>query len=435
VATQDLDITIIPADAPQCCGEVEAGEPAFSCTLSIGLNATPGNTGIGVWTGPAGATFADASDPQTTATMPAGTGGAHWFYWTEDDGNFCFLVDSVEMTVTDPIVITVSTTDAICFGYCDGTASALIAGGNPGVLNNVWSTGASGSGLDAIADLCAGNYSLTVTDVEGCSGSADFAINEPILLEIDSIVAIPETCFGNCDGSILVLDAQAVEYSYDAGNSWGAVPFLDSLCVGTFAVSIRDAAGCIGTGSTEVTGPQPVVADFTWTPNPSDINNPAIIFFNQSTGANRFEWDIAGLANANTADAQYRFSDREPGVYEVCLTAFNSNDCSDTVCYNVIIDDVLFVYVPNAFTPDADGVNDTFQISTSIGTITDFQMLIFDRWGQVVFETTDFGEAWTGKYRNSGDALATGVYTYRIIYAIPETSQRKEILGSVTLLK
>ena len=435
VATQDLEITIIPADAPQCCGEVDAGESAFSCTLSIDLNATPGNTGVGVWSGPAGATFTDTSDPQTTTTMPPGTGGSHWFFWTEDDGNFCFLVDSVEMTVTDPIVITFTTTDAICYSYCDGTASAVVVGGDPGVLNNVWSTGEAGAGLDAIANLCAGNYSLTVTDVEGCIGNSNFAIDEPILLEIDSTVAIPETCFGNCDGSILVLDPQAVEYSFDNGIAWSASPLLDLLCVGTFDLQIRDIAGCIGTGSTEVTGPQLVVADLTWTPNPTDINNPAIIFFNQSTGANRFEWDIAGLSDQNTVDAQYRFSDREPGVYEVCLTAFNSNDCSDTVCFNVIIDDVLYVYVPNAFTPDGDGVNDTFVISTSITTITDFQMIIFDRWGQEVYQTTDFGAAWTGKYKNTGDDLSTGVYAYRIVYAIPETSLRKQILGSVTLLR
>ncbi|MEI2421966.1 hypothetical protein V6O07_16940, partial [Arthrospira platensis SPKY2] len=74
-ATQQLEIDVLPADDPQCCGDVDAGEPAFSCTLSIQLNATPGNTGVGVWTGPAGASFVNAADPQTTVTMPSGSGG------------------------------------------------------------------------------------------------------------------------------------------------------------------------------------------------------------------------------------------------------------------------------------------------------------------------------------------------------------------------
>jgi gliding motility-associated-like protein len=435
VATSELEITIIPADDPSCCGDVDAGEPAFSCTLSIELDATPGNTGVGIWTGPIGAQFDNASDPQTSVTMPAGSGGSHWFYWTENDGAFCFLVDSVEMTFTDPIIISFTTTDAVCYTYCDGTASAELVGGNPGVMNFAWSNGPSGAGTIAVTGLCAGSYSLTVTDAQGCTGSGSFTIEEPILLEIDAVTSIPETCFGSCDGSILITDAQAVEYSFDNGTTWDTSPLLESLCVGAFDLRIRDVSGCIGTGSTEITGPPPVVADFTWSPNPTNVNNPAIIFFNASTGAIRYEWDIAGLASTSTADAQYRFTDREPGVYEVCLTAFNSNECSDTVCYNVVIDDVLFVYVPNAFTPDGDDVNDTFHMSTSIGTITDFEMLIFDRWGQVVFETKDFGAGWNGKYRNSGEILPTGIYTYRINYAIPETSIRRQLMGSVTLLK
>lgn len=435
VATAELEITIIPADDPSCCGEVDAGEPAFSCTLTIALDATPGNTGVGIWSGPTGAVFANATQAQTTVTMPPGSGGSYWFYWTENDGAFCFLVDSVEMTFTDPIEISFVTTDAICFSYCDGTAEASIEGGNSGPINYAWSSGATGPGLDAVAGLCAGNYSLSVTDDQGCTGSANFSIGEPALLQIDAITTVPETCFGVCDGSITVIDLEAVEYSFDGGTTWGSLPTRENLCVAPYSIQIRDVAGCIGTGSTEITGPPLVVADFTWSPNPTNVNNPAIIFSNQSTGANRFEWDIAGLSSVSTTDAQYRFTDREPGVYEVCLIAFNSNDCSDSVCYNVIIDDVLFVYVPNAFTPDGDGVNETFFMSTSIGTITEFEMLIFDRWGQVVFETKDFGEAWTGKYRNSGELLPTGVYSYRINYAIPETSMRRQLLGSVTLMR
>lgn len=434
VATQDLEITIIPADAPQCCGDVDAGEPAFSCSLSIGLNAIPGNTGVGLWSGPPGATFADASDPQTTATMPAGTGGAYWFYWTEDDGNFCFLVDSVQMTVTDPIVITFDLNDAVCFTYCDGDAAASVTGGNPGNLTYTWSTGANGIDLDTVEGLCAGNYSLTVADDEGCSGSANFTIVEPPLLEIDLVVPQAVTCFGDCDGRITLVDGQAVEYSYDGGSTWSVDPFLEDLCVGSLDLAIRDAAGCIGTGSTEITGPPPVVADFTWSPNPTNVNNPAILFFNESTGANRFEWDIAGVASPTSMDAQYRFTDREPGIYPTCLIAYNSNNCSDTICYDVVIDDVTFVYVPNSFTPDGDGVNDGFFVSTTVA-LDDFNMLIFDRWGQVVYETTDWGQPWTGAYKNNGEVLPSGVYAYRIQYRIPETATKKELLGSVTLLK
>lgn len=434
VIAEDLEIIILAADAPQCCGEADAGEPAFSCTLSIALNAAPGNTGVGLWSGPSGATFADASDPQTTVTMPAGSGGTHWFYWIENDGNLCLLVDSVQMTFTDPLQINFTVNSAVCFSYCDGDATASVTGGSPGALSYAWSNGENGIDLNTIDELCAGPYSLTVADGNACSATASFTISQPPLLELDQIEMIPETCFGTCDGSLLVIDAQALEYSFDGGTNWVSEPLLENLCVGTFDLLIRDAAECIGTASVAVTGPPRVVADFVWTPNPTDINAPSIQFFNASSGANSFEWDITGVADPITIDAQYRFSDLEPGIYPVCLIAYNSNNCSDTVCYDIVIGDVLYVYVPNSFTPDGDGMNDLFSVSTTVE-LREFSMLIFDRWGQVVYETTDQIQAWNGGYKNASEPLPQGVYAYRIQYGLPESSERKELLGSITLLK
>lgn len=71
--------------------------------------------------------------------------------------------------------------------------------------------------------------------------------------------------------------------------------------------------------------------------------------------------------------------------------------------------DVTYVYVPNAFTPDADGVNDRFVVSTTVA-LRDLSMLIFDRWGQVVYETADLGPAWNGGDKNGGEVLPQGVH-------------------------
>ncbi len=436
IATAVLGITVLPADDPSCCGVPDAGDPDFSCDLSIALNATPGNTGVGIWTGPPGAMFADASSPATVVTMPAGQGGAHWFYWIENDGAFCNTIDSVQMVLTDAIVIDFTTTDAICYTYCDGTAEAAITGGNAVAgFTYTWSTGASGVDEFSVDGLCAGIYSLLVTDDNGCDASADLTISEPVLLEIDTITFAPVTCSGDCDGSIDVYDGQAVEYSYDDGASWVASPTLMDACEGFYAIRIRDAAGCIGTGSTVVVGPPPVVADFTWGPIPANVNNPIIYFYNGSADAERYVWDIAGLMTTEEEHPIFEFTNTEPGNYNVCLTAYNFNDCVDSICYTVIIDDVLFTYVPNAFTPNADGVNDGFLMSTNIPVITDFSMLVFDRWGQVVFETNDPYMPWSGGYRNSGDVLAQGVYAYRIQFEIAGTQARREMVGHVTLLQ
>ncbi len=436
VATADLDITVIPADDPTCCGIADAGLPAYSCDLTIALSATPGNTGVGQWSGPAGAVFGNANDAVTTVTLQPGMGGTHMFYWIEDDGAFCYLIDSVEMTLTDAIVIDFVTTDAICFTYCDGTAQATITGGNAAAgFTFDWSNGDTGVGVDAIQDLCATGYSLTVTDDNGCIGTDSLTIAEPVLLEIDSLATQPVTCSGDCDGQVEVYDVEAVDYSFDDGASWVLNNILPAQCEGIYPIRIHNAAGCVGTGGIEVLGPPPVIAEFTWNPIPANVNDPRIWFANESTGSQTWWWDIAGLTTSTEQNPFFRFDEKEPGQYEVCLAAFNYNMCTDTICKIVTIDDVLFTYVPNSFTPDGDDLNELWGMSTNIDVITSFELRVFDRWGAVVFETEDPYEFWNGAANNSGEILKTEVYVYRIAFEIRETEVRKELMGHVTLIK
>ncbi|MBL7939021.1 MAG: gliding motility-associated C-terminal domain-containing protein [Flavobacteriales bacterium] len=435
-ATSTLDITVIPADDPTCCGVPDAGLPDFSCNLTIALDATPGNTGVGQWSGPAGAVFGDIMAPQTTVTMPVGSGGTYWFYWAENDGAFCNTIDSVQKTVTDTYVFTPTLTGALCFSYCDGAAKTLVTGGNS-VAGRMfeWSNGEQGLELDSIINLCAGDYTLLVRDDNGCEGSTTVTITEPVLLEIDSLASQPVTCSGDCDGQAEIYDQEAVEYSFDNGASWSATGILPDACEGTYPTRIRNAIGCFGTGPVTVTGPPPVRADFVWGPNPANVDNPTITFVNTSSDAMRYFWNIADLASSTETNTSFTFSNKEPGTYEVCMVAYNENDCADSICYNVIIDDVLFTYIPNSFTPDGDDVNDVWGMSTNINVITDYEMMVFDRWGQLVYSTDDPYKAWQGSYQNGGEVLKSDVYAFRILYGIQNTEARKEIVGHVTLIK
>jgi gliding motility-associated-like protein len=435
VATAQLSITIIPVEDPSCCGIADAGEPSFSCDLSINLSASPGNTGVGNWTGPAGAVFQDIFSPQTAVTMPVGSGGTHTFYWIEDDGAFCYLIDSVQKTFTDEIIITITSTDAICFSYCDGTAQSTVTGGNiAGGYGFNWSSGV-GSNTAAVTGLCAGDFSLTVSDDNGCNSTATFTIGQPVLLEIDSLASQPVTCSGWCDGQIEIYDAEAVEYSYNDGATWTTSPVRPNSCEAIYTIRIRDAIGCEGTGAIAVTGPPPVLANFEWGPQNANVDAPLVYFNNTSENADTYLWDIAGLLESTVEDPVFLFDNRDPNFYTVCLIAYNYNMCSDTICQIVDIEDVLFVYIPNAFTPNGDNLNEGFMMSTNIDVITDFRMEIFDRWGNVIFQTTDPEQPWLGSYNNGGEIVNTGVYAYRISYEIKYNQARRELRGHVTLLK
>lgn len=436
VATSTLDITVIPADDPTCCGVVDAGMDAFTCGLTIELSATRGNTGVGNWQGPAGAVFADAFNTTTAVTVPAGMGGTHTFYWVENDGAFCDLIDSVRITFTDAYVFTPTVTDALCYGYSDGAIAMQVAGGNAAAgLDFSWSTGVDGIMEDTITGLSAGSYSLLVTDDNGCTGSTEVLVGQPIRLEIDSLAMLPVTCSGDCDGTVEVFDAEAVEYSYDDGTTWTLDATRPASCEGVWVVRIKDQIGCIGIGQVEVMGPPPVVAAFDWGPNPANVDAPTITFANTSTGSDHYFWNVADLFSTTDLNTVFTFDNKEPDMYEVCLTAYNYNECSDTICQTVVIDDVLFTYIPNAFTPDGDDVNDVWWPSANIPVRTNYELLVFDRWGQVVFNTTDPYTPWEGSYQNGGEVLKSDVYAYRLLYGIGDTEARKEVVGYVTLMK
>ncbi len=435
-ATSTLGIVVLPAEDPSCCGIIDAGPDAFSCDLTITLSAIRGNTGVGNWVGPNGAVFVDAFSNETSVSVQPGMGGIQKFYWVENDGAFCDMIDSVAITFTDAYDFMPTITDALCFGYCDGEVDMAITGGNAVAgLTYTWSDGTGGVGANIANDLCAGSYTLQVADDNGCIGTTDVVVGQPILLEIDSMATLPVTCSGDCDGTVLVFDGEAVEYSYDEGASWTTDPARPAACEAVWMVWIKDAIGCIGTGQVEVTGPPPVIASFAWTPNPANVDAPLVLFSNTSTGSDHYYWNVAGLYSTTDLNTSFTFNNKEPDIYEVCLTAYNFNECADTVCEPIVVEDVLFTYIPNAFTPDGDDVNDMWWPTANIPVRSNFELLVFDRWGQVVFSTSDPYEPWQGRHQNSGEVLKSDVYPYRLLFGIQNTETRREILGYVTLMK
>lgn len=435
VGSATLDITILPLTDPTCCGIVDAGPDTLVCTLSHVLHATPVTPGLGNWVGPNGATYSNPNDPYATVTVPAT--GTYRFYWHENDGNLCDLWDSVFVTFTQPITIAMSTSNAVCFGYCDGTAQAAVQGG-------IMANGPVFRWQDAVADttqaladsLCAGTYTLRVEDDNGCYSNTSFTIGQPELLMIDAKGSEPATCFGSCDGSAFINDHAAVLYSFDGGATYTTVPTLDPACAGVYALAIKDAIGCIGTDTLLVDQPPAVVAEFEWSPIPANVNDPTIFFHNTSQYAQTYSWDFATLGTSTAISPAFDFPFKFPGTYPVCLIAYNANNCPDTVCHNVVIDDVLQVYVPNAFTADGNGLNETWGVVYNIPDMDYFELTVFDRWGRPVFSSTDPNVHWDGTYKNGGgELLPQGVYAYKLAYRIDSTKGRREVLGHVTLLK
>lgn len=155
-----------------------------------------------------------------------------------------------------------------------------------------------------------------------------------------------------------------------------------------------------------LTGPE---ADFTYSnPQPGSFNN-ILQFENTSVNAVSYLWtffDLNDTVFSTDSDPQHQFE--EQGEYDVLLISQSGNGCIDSIRYTVIVREQLAIYIPNAFTPDGDLVNDEFgPIGASV---TTYNMKIYSRWGDVIFDDND--KLWNGSV--NGKMVPQGIYLYRI---------------------
>ncbi|MFN6178783.1 MAG: gliding motility-associated C-terminal domain-containing protein, partial [Flavobacteriales bacterium] len=407
-----------------------AGPDAVSCTLEFTLNAT-GNWASGSWTGPAGITFSDPTSPTSTVTAIAG--GAYTLTWSVTSNDGCATQDEVTITFTDALVPVIATTDAICNGACNGTASVAATGGN-GAYSFAWSGGIAGNTPNATG-ICAGSYTVTVSDANNCSTAAVFTIGEPEALDIDAIASVNETCPGSCDGSITITDPQGAQYSINGGTGFQTGNSFAGLCPGEYAIVMLDANGCTASGIASIASPPPVIAYFTFSPDSLLASDPEAQFNNLSSpNATAFSWDFAGLGSSTAASPTFTFPGTLGGLYTVCLTATDANGCPDTYCAPVQVFDALLVHVANVFSPNDDGINEgfapVFNMNWAVG---DYEFLVFNRWGELLYETHVVDEKWDGVH--GGGGVETEVFVWKLRCRDRLTRQWIERIGHVTVLK
>ncbi|MCB0816074.1 MAG: gliding motility-associated C-terminal domain-containing protein, partial [Flavobacteriales bacterium] len=195
----------------------------------------------------------------------------------------------------------------------------------------------------------------------------------------------------------------------------------------TYSVTVTDGCGISAMDEAAVLVNAPVAA-FSYTGQVYVTDYP-IQFLDQSLGAVSWSWDFA--YPDLTSEEQYpviRFP--ADGWFNVMLAIMDDLGCVDTTYRTLFIDPQFQFYAPSAFTPDGDGINDVFS-GAGVGVET-YQMRIFDRWGQLVYETNDPSEPWDGS--KAGAECPTGVYVYWFrLQAI--AGEVNEFMGHVTLVR
>jgi len=244
---------------------------------------------------------------------------------TVTDENGCQAVGSIAITQPQPLAMSIAAfTNATCFGICNGTATAVSTGGTL-PINYYWS---GGQNTAYVNGLCAGNYTVTVIDANGCTVTSSVTITEPPAITATATIT-PTTCFGSTDGVISV-QAQGGNSNYVF--NWPQIgqsgPLVQGLTAGSYTVIISDQAdaSCFITQTYTVPQPNPVQAIIeTVNATCGQPNGSAYIVAEfGGTGAFSYFWNPGGYVT----DSIYGL---QPGTYNVVITDING--CTAT--YNV----------------------------------------------------------------------------------------------------
>jgi len=330
--------------------------------------------------------------------------------------------DSATVTIAAPFDIDSSVQQIACFGDDNGSVGLTVTGAS-GPITYSWSSGETTSG---ISGLSPGIYTVAVEEEGGCVVNLEFEITEPPLLELNLAEYQDITCFDGNDGYInMDPEGGTPVYTFFLNGSAGSDSNFVNLEAGDYEIIVQDMNGC--TASFEQTLTQPVELEVDAGNN---INIPFggsgnINATTNSTGTVTVSWlPTEGLSCADCLDP-----DASPSfttTYIITVTDEAGCVATDEITIQVILD----FTVPNAFTPNGDGVNDWFGISADF--LESVTLDIYNRWGDLVFHADDQNTRWDGLL--NGVEQEIGTYIFKV-NAVTITGTELIKTGTVTLLR
>jgi len=177
------------------------------------------------------------------------------------------------------------------------------------------------------------------------------------------------------------------------------------------------------------------IADFSFTPQELTALENAAQFVNESHNAELFFWSFDALGESMLANPEFTFPAEGEINYFVCLEVGSSEGCSDTLCNTIHIESATVFYAPNAFTPDGDGINDVFIPAFEGFDVATYTLQIFDRWGEVIFETNVATQPWIGNVHGGSHFAQSGVYLWQAKIKDADSAEYSKFSGHITLIR
>ncbi|PSR01498.1 MAG: hypothetical protein BRD50_08690 [Bacteroidetes bacterium SW_11_45_7] len=378
----------------------------------------------------------DNGDTDSSATgLCAGTHSI-----TITDANNCDTIITVD--ITEPLPVTVNAeaeADVLCAGDSTGVASAT-AGGGRSPYDYFWSTGDTitntSDTTNQIMNLVAGTYTVTVQDDSGCTATDNVTISQPSVLDASASVDSNVTCYGYSDGIASAFTSGGeppYDYQWSSGNSttdvMDTVNTVTGLTAGTYTITVTDDNGCTTTSSVTVEEPPETFIQIPQDEYETNLGQEVEINTTPvATSDVTYEWEPS--ESLSCGDCEDPVAD-PTNTTEYTVTMTDESGCTATNSTEVIISDDKIFYIPNAFSPNGDDKNEEFKVYAE--GVERFRMVIFDRWGEKLFETDDIEEGWNGTHKGQKLRPATYIYHITIKFRGEETFPAQK--GSVTLIR
>mgnify|MGYP000134804831 CR=1 FL=1 len=357
--------------------------------------------------------------------------------WTVTDTCGNSVVRTQTVTIDDTTAPVIDPAPSDVFVQCYGNVTPMTS------LD--WTDNCAGSGvLDGteVSDglSCPETFTRTWTYTDGCDNTSTetqvVIVNDTTAPTADplpdiqvNVLSEPDTnvitnAADNCGTPVLKWEGddsdggycpEIVERTYSLTDDCGNVTFLKRT------ITVGD-----------------VIPDASFEADPTILNSftgPTVDFENNTENAASYAWKFGDESPVNTeVNPSHEFDISISTKYDVWLVATSEYGCPDSTMKTIIVFKENLYYVPNAFTPDGDEFNQTFKPVITAGVDkSDYKLLIFNRWGETLFESNNPDIGWDGTY--GGKLVKEGTYVYKIEFGLKDNDERKVITGHVTLLK
>lgn len=399
---------IIDYDLIRCYGE---------CTGSITVSAELG-------TPPYSYTWSNGGNSENIESLCAGP-----YTVTILDSDNCVSHQFMNIYEPDTLIANaVINNEILCYGELGDIGLQTSGGTQP--YTYIWS---DGSDENQLLEIEAGTYLVTVVDANECVDYSYVELVQPPELLMDTSIQ-NMLCNNVCNGRISVnVEGGTPPYYYD-WSSGSQQNFTDELCEGDYEIVLKDANDCELTENFTIIN-EGYVPDLDATASSYEVfAGEEVALLAQSSLTGSYRWNNGDYLNDNEIPNPVAILE-DSTLFEVVFRDANNCKALDTVYIRVkeVVCGDPYLYVPNAFTPNSDGSNDRFKPYYPLSLVTDVYFAVFDRWGNIIYETTDLDSpGWDGTYM--GEKLATDVYVFWL-KARCLNGEEYNHKGNVTLLR